>query len=103
MPAPMMMTMVMTNEDMIRAFKVAERPAEGNPRHQSMVSMTATMDEKMTVMTQARNPWENWASSGRVCVLRKEARAAIQKAAVLLQPAVTVNKIVSHVWKHCNI
>jgi hypothetical protein len=55
----MMMTMVMTKDEMIRAFRVAESPAEGKPRHQSTVSMTATIDEKMTVMTQARKPCEN--------------------------------------------
>lgn len=64
MAAPIMITMVMTKDEMIRAFNVADSPAEGNPRHQSTVSMMATMDEKSTVMTQARKPCENCDPSG---------------------------------------
>lgn len=81
MAAPMMITTVMTKDEIIRAFRVADRPADGNPRHQSTVNMIATMEEKTTVMTHVRNPWENCPPGGRECVLRKEARAAAQKMA----------------------
>jgi len=71
----------MTKDEMINAFNVADSPAEGNPRHQSTVSMMATMPEKTTVMTQARNPCENCPPCGRECVLRKDTNAATQKMA----------------------
>lgn len=68
MTAPIMITKVIRNDARIRAFKVADKPADGNPRHQSIVSMMETMLEKMTVITQARNPCENCSPGTNLCV-----------------------------------
>lgn len=82
MAAPMMMTVVMTKDEMMSALRVAESPALGKPLYQSMDSMMATTEEKTTVITQARNPCENCLSGGRVCVLRKDVSAAMQNKAI---------------------
>ena len=66
--APTLITVVITNDEMISVFNVIDKPGFGNPRTQSMVNKMVTRLEKIIVRMQVRNPWAYWAPGGNLYV-----------------------------------
>lgn len=54
--APIVITVVITNDEMISSFNTIDRPGLGNPRNQSMVNRMVTRPERMIVRMLDRNP-----------------------------------------------